>query len=153
MIAVVDASAAVKLVLGERHSDVARRIWDEVSYAVAPTIVLPEVAAAIAAAGRMHRIDEHGVVRARTAWRRLSASIGLRIVDETLSVAAGNIAERGATRGMDAIYLAVTSELDGRDLDVALLSFDHRQRDAARSEGMNLMPAALVADVDTATLT
>lgn len=141
MTVVIDASAAVKLVLDEDDSDIARRAWDEAADAVAPTIVIPEVAAAIGAARRAERIDEAGAARAHAAWKRLSTTIDVRIVDEGLAEIARGITEQGTVRGMDAIYLAVARELEDPDAGVALLSFDVRQRAAATAEGVGLMPA------------
>jgi hypothetical protein len=58
-----------------------------------------------------------------------------------LAEAACLIAERGSIRGMDAIYLAVADELDDPVLPAGLLSLDTRQRAAAFSQGLAVLPA------------
>ena len=140
MIVVIDASAAVKLILDEEKSDVARREWDRADDVIAPTVVVPEVAAAITAALRDHRIGEDGAARAHATWVELAGSIGLRVVDEGLSEQARQVAERDAGRGMDAIYIAVARELATSQSPVGLLSFDVRQRSAPIGEGVELRP-------------
>src|SRR5680860_1172402 len=102
MIVVVDASAAVKLVLDEDHSHIARRAWDIARDVIAPMVVAPEVAAAISAAARAGRIDGPGAARAQELWRALLDSMDRRIVDERLAEVARTLAAGGACRGMDA---------------------------------------------------
>lgn len=147
MIIVIDASAAVKLVLDEVDSDMARRGWDEAEAVVAPAVVLAEVAAAISAARRTGRIDDAGTSTAQLAWRELAGSLDIRVVDESMGEAARQVAERGAVRGMDAIYLSVVEELDDPSAAVALLSFDVRQRAAALAGGFAVFPGTLVDDL------
>jgi len=146
VIVIVDASAAVKLVLDEDGSELARRAWDEADEIVSPAVVLSEVAAAITAAHRAGRIDEPATATAHLAWRRLAGSFDLRVVDDSLGEAARQIAERASVRGMDAIYLAVAEELNDSVATAGLLSFDVRQRAAAVAEALAVLPARVVGD-------
>jgi predicted nucleic acid-binding protein len=147
VIIVIDASAAVKLVLDEEGSSVARRVWDEAEAIVAPAIALAEVAAAISTARRAGRLDDAGAATAHGAWRELAGYLDLRFVDDSLAEAARQIAERGSVRGMDAIYLAVADELDDPGSPVGLLSFDARPRAAALAAGLHVLPATVSDDV------
>lgn len=150
MIVVIDASAAVKLVLDEDGSDTARRLWDEADDIVAPADVLAEVAAAISAARRAGRIDDGAASTAQRSWRDVANTIDIRVVDDSLGEAARQVAERAAVRGMDAIYLAVANGLDDPSEPVGLASFDVRQRAAALSEGLAVLPATVADEgVDT----
>lgn len=136
-----DASAAVKLVLDDTDSEIARLLWDEADATVAPTVMPVEVAAAISAAVRAGRMDAEAASTAHHAWSDLTDAFDLRIVDVTSADAARGIAEREAVRGMDAIYLAVTAELDDPDAPAALASFDVKQRAAALAAGLAVLPA------------
>lgn len=130
MIVVLDASAAVKLVLDEEHSEVVRRVWDEEVALLAPTIVLPEVGAAIARARREARIDQAQETVAHRSWIALSGEIDLVTVDAELASEAHELTVDRSLRGMDAVYLAVAERFSAGG-PVGILSFDRRQREAA----------------------
>jgi predicted nucleic acid-binding protein/catechol 2,3-dioxygenase-like lactoylglutathione lyase family enzyme len=143
MILVVDASAAVKLVLDEDGSDLVRRIWDEPLSLTAPSIVLPEVAAAIDAARRAGRISATMCRRAQRYWDEAAAEIDVVSVDVSLASRAGALAASRPARGMDAVYVALADRL-AEETAVGLLSFDDRQRAvAAGSRALSLLPAEL----------
>lgn len=143
MIAVLDASAAVKLVTDEVGSDQVRRLWDEELTIVAPSIVAAEVAAAIHAAHRHQRLPRPDAEVAQGTWASLLSEIDMLSVDAALAERARLLAATRPMRGMDAVYLAVASRCREDDT-VGLLSFDVRQRGAVRPEdGIDLMPAAV----------
>jgi predicted nucleic acid-binding protein len=140
MIVVLDASAAVKLVLNEDHSDQVRQLWDEPLRFVAPTIILPEVAAAITAASRTGRVGQAGAQLAQQSWATLTDDIDLMGVDLGLASDAHALAAARSVRGMDAIYLAVVLRLVGYS-PIGLLSFDARQRAGLNPEDdISLLP-------------
>lgn len=141
MIVIIDASAAVKLVLDEQDSDVVRRVWDEPVGMLAPAIVVPEVAAAIAAAERDGRIGPADTAGAQRSWRSLVAEIELRTVDPTLAELARSLATERPLRGMDSLYLATAVEV-GRHGPAGLLTFDARQREVVPDD-VALLPARL----------
>ncbi len=141
MIVVLDASAAVKLVLDETGSDQVRRLWDEQLTIVAPSIVVPEVAAAIQAARRDGRVADTGAQIAHRSWVSLIEDIDVLAVDLALADRARELAATRMVRGMDAVYLAVALALEDTS-SVGLLSFDVRQRSALIPEdGIHLLPA------------
>ena len=141
MIVVLDASAAVKLVLDETGSDQVRRLWDEQLTIVAPSIVVPEVAAAIQAARRDGRVADTGAQTAHRSWVSLIEDIDVLAVDLALADRARELAATRMVRGMDAVYLAVALALEDTS-SVGLLSFDVRQRSALIPEdGIHLLPA------------
>jgi predicted nucleic acid-binding protein len=141
MIIVLDASAAVKLVLDEDHSDQVRRLWDEPLRFVAPTIILPEVASAITAAWRTGRVGQAGARLAQQSWATLTDDIDLLNIDLGLASDARALAAGRSVRGMDAIYLAVAIRLAGHS-PVGLLSFDDHQRAVLNPEDdISLLPA------------
>ncbi|MBA3575473.1 MAG: type II toxin-antitoxin system VapC family toxin [Actinomycetota bacterium] len=143
MIVVLDASAAVKLVLDETGSDQVRRLWDEQLTIVAPSIVVPEVAAAIQAARRDGRVADAGAQIAHRSWVSLIEDIDVLAVDLALADRARELAATRMVRGMDAVYLAVALALEDAS-SVGLLSFDVRQRSGLIPEdGIHLLPADL----------
>jgi predicted nucleic acid-binding protein len=134
---VVDASAVAKLALDESESDLVRELWGEAEV-TAPTVILPEIAAAVARAGRDNRLvgaDALEVANALTNYVELSA------ITVDLAMRAAGIAAVTGVRGMDAIYLATALEITDHGIDVALLSFDSRQREAALDLGIAIIPA------------
>ncbi|MGH3320790.1 MAG: PIN domain-containing protein [Streptosporangiaceae bacterium] len=141
MIVVLDASAAVKLVLDENRSDQVRRLWDERLTMTAPSVVAAEVAAAIRAASRDGRITEPAARLAQQSWASLIEDIDMLAFDQTLADRARGLAATRTVRGMDAIYLAVAVRLAEVN-STGLLSFDVRQRGALTPEdGVHLLPA------------
>ena len=63
-----DSSAFVKLVVEEEGSEVAATLWDGCDAAVSSRLAYPEVRAALAAAGRAHRLDPAEQRRADVLW-------------------------------------------------------------------------------------
>lgn len=139
MIVVADASAVVKLVLDEAGSEVVRRLWEEPVDWVAPTLVLPEGAAAVAAASRAGRLTPAQERRAQRGFVDVIAQVYLRALDASLAGAASDIARTFGLRGADAVYLAVAAEFAGAE--PVLVSFDARQREAAEVVGVAFAPA------------
>jgi predicted nucleic acid-binding protein len=136
---VIDASATTKLFLDEPDSHLVAELWDEAELH-APTIVLPETAAAVAL-GAARRRDPRMQVGDVIAELRRSAA--LRSVDTEFASRAAVLTLGGRVRGMDAIYLATALEMAESGLDVALLSFDGRQREAALDLGLAVIPAVV----------
>lgn len=140
MIVVLDASAAVKLVLDEVGSEQVRQLWEQELTMLAPSILAPEVAAAIQAARRDGRVADADADIAHRSWVSLLGDVDLLAVDVALAGRARKLAATRTVRGMDAVYLAVALQLGA-----GLLSFDVRQRSALRSEdGVHLLPADVV---------
>lgn len=100
-------------------------------------LVYPEARAAVAAAERAGRID--GEMQ-RLAVDELDALYGqLRIVgvDEPLARHAGELAQRHALRGYDAVHLACALAVDGDD--VVLATWDRALGEAADDTGRLLV--------------
>lgn len=136
--ALIDASAAIKLVLIEDGSAEARRLWLSASMRfVAPAVLLPEVSAALDVARRDGRVAEVGLDGHLHA---LAEGVTQRAVDAEFGrFAASLLPAIGPCRGMDLLYIAAALELGG----LPLLSFDPRQRDAATRVGLGLLPARI----------
>ncbi len=123
---VVDASVVVsRLVPHDVHHDASRR-WlrryiDGGGVVIAPALLLPEVAGAVARRTGVPRLAR----RAVDAVLRLP---GLRLisVDDALARAGARIAARLRVRGGDALYVAAAAELR-----LPLVTWDVEQRERA----------------------
>ncbi len=119
---VVDASVWVSALAATEPDHATSRSWLEREVAsgralVAPSLLLPEVAAAIS----------RRTGRAPLGKRALAVLLrwpGLRFVelDETLARRAARLAAELALRGADAVYVAVA-----RELDAPLITWDREQ--------------------------
>jgi predicted nucleic acid-binding protein len=134
---VVDASVVVsRLVSHDTHHEVSRdwlaRHVAEGGLIVAPALLLPEVAGAVARRTGEPRL----ALDALHAVQRLP---GLRLVpiDEALALEAARLAARFRIRGADAVYVAVAS-----DLRLPLVTWDGEQRDRAERVVQVLAPTS-----------
>ncbi len=128
----LDTSALVKLYLAEAESEMVHEAVEEAERSATSTVAYAELRAAF---GRRHRsgdLDNEGlrlaVARVDADWRgylRISTS-------NLLAYRAGEMAERYALRGFDAIHLASAARLGERFGDLRFLAFDDRLVGAAR---------------------
>jgi predicted nucleic acid-binding protein len=121
---VVDASVVVSRLVSRDVNHEASRRWleDHVAaggFVVAPALLLPEVAGAVA-----RRTGEPRL--ARRAVEAVLRVPGLRLiaVDDVLGRAAATLAGRLRVRGADAVYLTVAA-----NLGLPLVTWDVEQRD------------------------
>ncbi len=100
-------------------------------------LVYPEARAAVAAAGRAGRVD-HKVRRLAIAeLDALYAELRIVGIDEPLARHAGELAERHALRGYDAVHLACALAVDADE--VLLATWDSALSDAASETGRLLV--------------
>jgi hypothetical protein len=136
-----DSSALVKLVVEEAGSDLAAELWDGCDAALSSRLAYPEVRAALAAAGRNHDLDAHGLATALATWDDLWAST--RPVELTADVErrAGDLVVRHALRGADAVHLASALAIGPADLVVAV--WDRRLHAGVIAEQLVVAPATV----------
>ena len=142
MILFFDTSAFVKLLVRETgSSEVVRAARD----------------AAILAAARLLEIEARSFIGRRSAARLIGARdarvlrvdlaewlAGFAVVelDDVVASSAGDVAERHALRGMDAVHLASALRLAAvSTAPVVLASYDAELRSAASREHLELFPA------------
>ena len=120
----VDASVWVSRLLPQDTNHSATRGWlqrhlQEGGLTASPTIVLAEVAGAVARRTTSARLG-------RRAVRSLLTLPGLRLiaVDRRLAMTAARLAAELALRGADAVYVAAAL-----DLGIPLVSWDDEQRE------------------------
>lgn len=138
MIAYFDAGAYVKLLVEEDGSDVAAAVWDACDAAVSSRLAYPEVRAALAAAGRAHRLQPAEQERAETLWEQYWAATRPVELTAPVTVLAGDLAGRHALRGADAVHLASLLAVGAEQ--VLFVVWDVRLRAGATAVGVRLVP-------------
>jgi predicted nucleic acid-binding protein len=139
-----DSSAFVKLLVEEDGSDLAAALWDGCDAAVSSRLAYPEVRAALAAAGRAHRLDPADQSRAEAAWENYWAATRAVELTESVTVRAGQLASQRALRGADAVHLASLLAVGAAKTLFAV--WDQRLRVGAQSAGVQLAPPVQFAE-------
>lgn len=132
-----DASALVKLTVGETGSDDVRRLWASTESVATSLVAYPEVTAALAAGLRAGRLTRSRHRAATGQIDRIWRDIDVVATDEPLALFAGALAGRHGLRALDAIHLASTLTSEAS----VLVSWDCALRDAALAEGVDVFPA------------
>ncbi len=140
MILYLDTSSLVKLYVWEKETPATKHLVEATEVIATSRLAYVEARAAFA---RKHR-ERASVSRTIEIFFRISIMIGRSyfVVDisEALVKMAGQLAEKHALRGYDAIHLAsaVTLRREG-DQPVAFSCFDGRLSLAARREGLKII--------------
>ena len=143
MIAYLDTSALVKLFLVENGSRSAREIWDSSVHVATSRVAHAELACALAAAVRDRRYVEARVDRDVVDGAFLHDRAELVEADERIVGLAAIVGVRHGLSSLDAIHVASAMRL--ADFDPVLVSWDERQRHAARAEGLSVYPETTTA--------
>lgn len=133
-----DSSAFVKLVVDEEGSDLAAVLWDGCDAAVSSRLAYPEVRAALAAAGRAHRLDVADQAQAEAAWEDYWAVTRVVELTESVAARAGDLASTHALRGSGAVHLASLLAVSVHATLFAV--WDRRLRAGAVAAGVKLAP-------------
>lgn len=133
-----DSSAFVKLLVEEDGSDLAAALWDGCDAAVSSRLAYPEVRAALAAAGRGHRLDRPGQRRAELAWEEYWAATRPVELTNVVTAHAGQLATQHALRGADTVHLASLLAVGITEMLFAV--WDQRLRAGARAVGVPVAP-------------
>ena len=123
--------------LDEPGSDLAGRLWDDAARVVSSRIAYAEGRAALALAQRAGRLPR-GYHGARTSFDNAYDELEAVDVSDDIARYAGDLAERHALRGYDAVHLA--SALATAADDAVLVTWDDDLGRAARAEGLAIVP-------------
>lgn len=134
MIAYIDTSAVVPLLIAEPGSARAATLWDGADRVVSVRLLYPETRAALAQAERLGRLTARQLRDAVTEFDSLFEVVDLVEVDDALARRAGELAEVRQLRGYDAVHLAAADRV--HDPNVVLIAGDRALLDAATAEGM-----------------
>ena len=141
MIAYFDSSALFKLFLPEPGSDEALLVWGSGIPRVTSRLSHAELACALGAAVRQGRVDRPAVGVVDGTFLRRNAD--LIEADDRIVTAAAALGVAYGLRGGDAIH--VSSALSLREFSPLVVSWDERQRAAARAEGLPVYPETMTA--------
>ncbi|GAB3560710.1 type II toxin-antitoxin system VapC family toxin [Spelaeicoccus albus] len=133
-----DSSAFIKLVVEENGSELSAALWDGCDVPVSSRLAYPEVCAALAAAGRSHRLDAEDQRRAEVLWEEFWAAARVVEMTETISLHAGELAGLHGLRGADAVHLASALAIGIGDALFAV--WDTRLRAGAEAAGFQVAP-------------
>jgi predicted nucleic acid-binding protein len=134
-----DSSAFVKLVVDEEGSDLAAALWDGCDAPLSSRLAYPEVRAALAAAARDHRIGTRSLQIAQRDWEMFWSATQAIELTTKVERQAGELADRHALGGADALHLASALAIGLPDLVVA--AWDQRLRQGVVSTGLRIAPA------------
>jgi uncharacterized protein len=129
-----DTSALIPLVVEEPGTPLAARLWDEADRVASSRLVYAEARAALAQAKRAGRLDVSGLRAAVAGLDTLVDGLDLVEVSTAMVWRAGELAERVALRGYDAVHLSSAAALADPDLVVA--SGDRALLRAAGARGL-----------------
>lgn len=102
-----DTSGALACLLSVRSGHrIAREAWASADAVASVRLAYAEARAALAAERRGGRLRPSRYARARQGWSELWGELVIIEADEQLVERAGNLAERYALRGYDAVHLA-----------------------------------------------
>jgi uncharacterized protein len=136
VIAYIDTSAVVPLLIDEPGSARAATLWDGADRVVSVRLIYPETRAALAQAQRLGRLTARQLRDAVTGFDSLFEEIDLIEVDDALARRAGELAEVRQLRGYDAVHLAAADRV--HDPNVVVIAGDGALLDAATAEGMTV---------------
>lgn len=137
MIAYLDTSAFVPLLVVGPSTPLCRRFWDDADAVVSSRLLYVEAAAALAQAVRTGRIADEEGRAAVTLLGELWDEFEVVEVDELLVGQAAHLARCHGLRGYDAVHCASAQQLD--DDDVVVAAGDQRLLTAWTTLGMSTL--------------
>lgn len=137
MIAYLDTSALVPLLIDEAASPLCERLWDDANDVVSVRIAYVETAAAIAQANRLGRLTRSQQRDALTLLQEKWDQLQVVDIDESLAHRAGALADIHSLRGYDATHCASAESIS--DSDVVAASGDRQLLAAWRALGLHTL--------------
>lgn len=128
----LDTSALLKLYVEEEGREIVREAVEAAEVAATSTVAYSEARAGLARRLREGDFTEEEHRRAVERLDREWRGYERLAVSNLVAYRAGELAERHALRGFDAVHLASAARLEERFEDLRFLAFDDRLSDAAR---------------------
>ncbi len=142
MIVYGDTSALVKLVIREQGTEEMIQLRPQITLLASARIAYVELRASLAAMRRDHRLSSTGLDQAKRQLEVLWHNTSAVEVDAGLVARAGQLAEKEALRGYDAVHLAALERL-APPAQCLLACWDAALRHAASSLGYKLFPTRI----------
>lgn len=141
MILFFDTSAFVKLLIRETGSTQVVGVARDAGVLAAARLLEIESRSFIGRRSAARLIDARGARLLRDDLATWLAGFAVVELDDVVASSAGDVAERHALRGMDAVHLASALRLAAvSTAPVVLASYDSELRDAATREHLGLFP-------------
>jgi uncharacterized protein len=140
VIAYLDTSALLKLVIAEDGVDQAISLWRQAGEVVVSRLAWPEAVAALAGGRRGRRVSDEGYRAATERLRSLFERCSVVSLADFLVDRAAELAATHDLRAADAIHLATA--LAVMEADSVFVTWDRRLRLAAVGSGLASAPAA-----------
>jgi predicted nucleic acid-binding protein len=134
VIAYVDTSTLIKLIVDEEGPDRAELIWQSADSVASVSLVVVEARAALAAAARGNRLSADQLHVAKTESAAFVDDLHLVEVAEELIDNAAQLAETESLRGYDAVHLAAALFVGAE----VLTSADRTLCEAAERQGIHI---------------
>ena len=134
----LDTSALVKLCVTEPGSALVAALWDGADLVVTSRLADAEVRAVLAGGRRAGRLDDDDATRAVATWEHLWPGLHVIELRDVVTASAAVLVGRHPLRAADALHLASALQLRSPDLVVA--AWDEHLADAARAEGLLVVP-------------
>lgn len=134
MIAYLDTSAVVPLLIAEPGTVTCQRIWQDADRVVSSRLTVVETGAALAMAHRGGRITADEETHAWINFQSLWPEVDVVELDAELATTAATMATTLALRGYDAVHCASAAQLD--DPELVGVAGDARLLQAWRSLGV-----------------
>jgi uncharacterized protein len=138
IVSYLDTTAFVKLLVDEPGSVDAKSLWDEAGVVITGRLTYPEVRAALAAARRDRRLTPRTHRKVVDAFEQVWVMVNKVELAPALARMGGELAERRALRGYDAVHLATA--LAAMERGGLFVSWDRRLVKAAVAEGLAVAP-------------
>ena len=134
MIAYLDTSAFLKLVIDEPGSQQVIELWMTAEQVVSSILLYPEGRAALAMARCLGRLSPPTSDAARAEFEALFADLALIAATDNVLRRAGDLADTHALRGYDAVHLASVEAIG--DAETVMVTADHQLRAATITLGL-----------------
>ena len=136
MIAYLDTSALVPLLIAEPGTSAVRALWESSSRHLSSRLAVPESRAALARASRVGRLDRSTLRTAVAEADRVIDLLDLVEVSPAIATHAGELALHLGLRGCDAVHLASAMAL--ADGDLVMAAGDRELLEAALQVGLQV---------------
>ena len=137
MIAYLDTSAIVPLLIEEESSPLCRRLWEAADAVACSRLGYVEAAAALARATHLGRMDSAQETESLDRLELVWAELAVLPVDDPLVRDAAALARTHALRGYDAVHCAAALRVAGGD--TVAVTGDRDLLAAWRSEGLQVV--------------